>query len=425
MAALVGSNLAVSALTLAPKILLLGLRFLARFAIGFRLFVECFYTYRTIEAENRPWRSLTSLRSHQLLRLTWLVLHDVARHGAGRDRQRGSQVHLSRAAAAGEVAILRTDDDLLGTGGDSRTGVDAGATAGLDHVRPRLLEDFEVSPAQAVFARFLRAELDIELDRIGHALPLLKRVGQHQRVHIHVFVLAGRASTPVSDFDWYRSVQLANIFSVAGIAGCGNHRRDFGGVELDEMRILRVGIAVQARGHGFGLFAIHSSALDQEIDGLFVGRNNSREAADLRGHVGHGGTFIDAKLFDGLAGILHHLGERLTAAHVFEAQNLQDEVFGRYARVLLAPNHDSHRFGNLYPHILRDPRIEDVGRTDAEGYASDRANMGRVRIGADVQLPRQCIAFEHNRMADAFRPLAVLQFSVQSDSLLFGKHLLL
>src|SRR5437879_8516636 len=82
MAALVGSNLAVSALTLAPKILLLGLRFLARFAIGFRLFVECFYTYRTIEAENRPWRSLTSLRSHQLLRRTWLVLHDVARHGA-------------------------------------------------------------------------------------------------------------------------------------------------------------------------------------------------------------------------------------------------------------------------------------------------------------------------------------------------------
>src|SRR5438552_13409079 len=354
--------------------------FLLDFAIGFRLFVECFYTYRTIEAENRPWRSLTSLRSHHLLRLTWLVLHDVARHGAGRDRQRGSQVHLSRAAAAGEVAILRTDDDLLGTGGNSRTGVDAGATAGLDHVRPRLLEDFEVSPAQAVFARFLRAELDIELDRIGHALPLLKRVGQHQRVHIHVFVLAGRASTPVSDFDWYRSVQLANIFPVAGIAGCGNHRRDFGGVELDEMRILRVGIAVQARGHGFGLFAIHSSALDQEIDSLFVGRNNSSKAANLRRHVGHGGTLIDTELFDGFAGILHHLRQRFAAAHVVEAQNLQNEIFGGYVRMPLAVDHNPHRLWNLHPHVLGDPRIEDIRGADAEGDTSDCTDVGRVRV---------------------------------------------
>src|SRR5712692_7048802 len=51
--------------------------------------------------------------------------------------------------------------------------------------------------------------------------------------------------------------------------------------------------------------------------------------------------------------------------------------------------------------------------------------MRRVRIGAYDQLPRQCVAFEHYRMTNAFRALAVRQLPVQPDAALFGKILLL
>lgn len=55
------------------------------------------------------------LRSHRFLFLARFVLHDVASHRAGRHRQRRSQIHLSRTAAAGKIAILRTDHHLVGT----------------------------------------------------------------------------------------------------------------------------------------------------------------------------------------------------------------------------------------------------------------------------------------------------------------------
>jgi hypothetical protein len=49
----------------------------------------------------------------------------------------------------------------------------------------------------------------------------------------------------------------------------------------------------------------------------------------------------------------------------------------------------------------------------------------RVRVGANIQLPGQRVAFEHDRVADAFRSLAVFQFAMQLDSLLGGEILLL
>ena len=84
-----------------------------------------------------------------------------------------------------------------------------------------------------------------------------------------------------------------------------------------------------------------------------------------------------------------------------------------------------HRLRHLHANIFRDPRIEDVGRADAEGHAANRAHVRRVRVGADIQLPRQRVAFEHDRVADSFRALAVGQFAVQLDSLLRGEILLL
>jgi hypothetical protein len=55
------------------------------------------------------------LGSYQLFLLSGLVFHDMPRDGACRYRKRRCQVHLSRPAAAREVAVLRADHNLVGT----------------------------------------------------------------------------------------------------------------------------------------------------------------------------------------------------------------------------------------------------------------------------------------------------------------------
>ena len=77
------------------------------------------------------------------------VFHDVARDCAGRDCEGRRQIHLAGTAAAGEVAVLRADHNLVGTRGNARAGVDAGSATGFDHVSPRLLEDLEITSAHS------------------------------------------------------------------------------------------------------------------------------------------------------------------------------------------------------------------------------------------------------------------------------------
>src|ERR1039457_3550292 len=100
------------------------------------------------------------------------VLDDVAGDGAGRHRQRTGQVHLPRTAAPGKVSVLRADHHLVGTRGDTRSGIDAGPAARLNHLRAGSAEDVEVALAHAVFARLLRSELEIELAIFCNPLAL-------------------------------------------------------------------------------------------------------------------------------------------------------------------------------------------------------------------------------------------------------------
>ncbi len=65
-----------------------------------------------------------------------MVFDNVPRHGARCYRERRGQIHLSWTAAAGEVAVLGADDDLIGAGGDAGAGVDAGSAAGFDESAP-------------------------------------------------------------------------------------------------------------------------------------------------------------------------------------------------------------------------------------------------------------------------------------------------
>ena len=121
------------------------------------------------------------------------------------------------------------------------------------------------------------------------------------------------------------------------------------------MRVLSAGIAVQAFDHRLGLLALHAAPLDQEVHGLLVGSDDAGKASNFRRHVGHGGTLVDAQRFNRLTRILHDLGQRFATAHVIQAENFQDEIFCGHVGMLLAANHDSHRLGNLHPHIFRDP----------------------------------------------------------------------
>src|SRR5581483_630841 len=173
------------------------------------------------------------------------IFGDVSGDGAGRHRVGAGEVHLSWSAAAGEVAVLRADHDLVGTRRDSRTSIDARSAAWLNDFRSRLAKDFKIAFAHAVLACLLRTELDVELDRRRHALALTQRVAEDGSVHVHVFVLAGSAGTAIGDFDGNGGVQVAHVLAVAGIPGGGDHGIDLGGVHLDDVRVLRAGIAVQ------------------------------------------------------------------------------------------------------------------------------------------------------------------------------------
>ena len=94
----------------------------------------------------------------------WIVFGDVPGDGAGGHRQRAGQVHLAGAASSGEVSVLGTYYYLVGAGGDSGAGVDAGSAAGLDEAGAGSLENLYVAFAARVLAGFLRAELNPELD---------------------------------------------------------------------------------------------------------------------------------------------------------------------------------------------------------------------------------------------------------------------
>src|ERR1700675_4636881 len=113
-----------------------------------------------------------ALGQYQIARVRGLILDNVPRHGAGCHRQRRRQIQLPRPAASGKVSVLRADRDLVGTRRYPRPRIDARPTARLNHVRAGLLENLDVAFALRILARFLRAELDPELDISRNTLSL-------------------------------------------------------------------------------------------------------------------------------------------------------------------------------------------------------------------------------------------------------------
>src|SRR3989442_5082673 len=362
---------------------------------------------------------------HGLPLLAGLVFHDVACNRARRHCQRAGEIHLSRPAAAWEVTILGADSDLIWPRRDSGSGINAGAAAWLNHMRAGVLENIDIALAYTVIARFLRSKLDIELHRVRDAFALTQGVGQHARIHIHIFILSGSARAPIGNLHRHRRIQLADVLTIPRIARRCHHGCDLGSIQLDHLSVLRVIVAAQALNQRFRFFAIHAAALNEKFDNLLVRSNDPGEPADLSRHIRHRSALIHAELFNGLARVLHDFRQCLAAAHVIETEYLQNKIFCGHVRMLLAPDHDFDRLRDANAHVFRDPGIEDISCADPKRHASDRAYVRRMRIRADVQLPRQGIALQDNRVADSFRAFAVLQLAMQLDSLPFSELLLL
>src|SRR5436309_16117708 len=102
---------------------------------------------------------------HHLSLAGRLIFRDISGDRTGSDRVRTRKIQLSRTAATWEVAVLRADYDLIGTGGNSGSGINAGSATRFNYFGSSFLKDIEIALANAVVARVLRAELDIELDR--------------------------------------------------------------------------------------------------------------------------------------------------------------------------------------------------------------------------------------------------------------------
>jgi len=72
----------------------------------------------------------------------------------------------------------------------------------------------------------------------------------------------------------------------------------------------------------FSTRRLHTTALHQKLNHFFIGSHNASETSNFGGHIGHGGALIHRESFDRFARVLHHLRQRLAAAHVVERENL-------------------------------------------------------------------------------------------------------
>src|SRR5262249_46632741 len=161
--------------------------------------------------------------------------------------------------------ILGADHNLVGPRRNPGARVDAGAATRLNYVRAGAFENVEIASTNAVLPRLLRSELNVEFQGMGYPLAPPKRVRDHPRLHVHIFVLPGSAGAAVGKFDRNRRVEVTNELAVPGIARRGNHGRNLASIEMDHLRILRVRIAKKTFDHALGFTPLYAAPLHQKV----------------------------------------------------------------------------------------------------------------------------------------------------------------
>jgi hypothetical protein len=309
----------------------------------------------------------------------------------------GLATDLPGSAATGEVAVDRTDRDLVGAQRAAGAAIAAGAAGGLQDARADALEGVQVAGRDAVVAHRRGPELEVERDAGGDPQAPVGGPPQHGVVVVEVVALAGRARAAVGDVDAHRPGHVGEPQAVARIPGRRHHRRHPRAVDVDRPGVDGIGIAVHPWRHG----EVDAAALAQEAHRLRIGRDDAGETTELGGHVGQRGALVDAHARDDLARELEDLAHAAALAHEGQGQQVQDDVLGRDAQGERAVEFDPRRLRNGQPDGTGDEGVGHVGRADAEGHAAERAAVRGVRIGAHDQLAGQGIVLRHHGMRDA------------------------
>src|SRR5262245_6209200 len=98
------------------------------------------------------------------------IFNYVTSYGGSGHSVRRCQIHLTRPAATWEVSILRADYNLLFGGADTRAGVDARATTGLDDIRADFLQHVHIAAFFTILTHLNRAELNEALHVVMNPL---------------------------------------------------------------------------------------------------------------------------------------------------------------------------------------------------------------------------------------------------------------
>jgi hypothetical protein len=120
---------------------------------------------------------------------------------------------------------------------------------------------------------------------------------------------------------------------------------------------------------------------------LFVGLEDSRDAAELGGHVGDGEAGVGGHEAEARAAPLDGalVGDRVALE---DAEDVEDNVLAADAELGLADELDQARLRDLEPRVAGDEGEGDVARAEADGEGAHAAPGAGVGVGADDNLPR-------------------------------------
>ncbi len=224
---------------------------------------------------------------------------------------------------------------------------------------------------------------------------------------------------PITTWSMVTSARSAAGAALLGRCGLLTVERHGRGVDLEDARVLGVGVAGEdlagrARAAAFGPGL-------QVLRRLLVEADDAVLAAGLDGHVAHREALVDGQRVDGLAGELHGLVEGAVDAD--QADGVQHQVLAGDPRLRAARVDELDALGHAQPDAAPGHGGGEVGAAHAGAEGGHGAVGAGVAVGADDDVARRHHAHvgqEH--VLDAHAP----HLEVVDDLVLAGElaHLL-
>ena len=240
-------------------------------------------------------------------------------------------------------------------------------------------------------------------------------VSAHARLQAHVlerlsgrlaFGLVGelaRVGHPLSDGQY-----------LAGVRAPRDLRRHVGRlVDVDHV-VGRAGIGRELgpAGHGRVEVARRELAAAQVVVGRRVRSDHAGPRPGLDRHVADRHPLFHAQGPDRRAGVFEHVAGAAVGGEL--ANQVQDQVLGRYAAAQLAVDPQLHRFGQCLEQRLRGQHVLHFAGADPERQRAERAVRGGVAVAADDRHARLRVA--QLRADHVDDPLVSVLEVVQADA---------